>query len=214
MDIYEARKLVCDSGKKLLKDGLVAGTWGNVSCRIDSERMVITPSGISYDELTPEDMVLMDLNDLSYEGKLKPSSEKGMHAAIYKAKKEVNGIIHTHSLYASIVAAKGVEVTPYVEDTAMILGSSVKVVKHAFTGSAELNNGVVAALDNRFAAILQNHGAVCVGRDMKEAFAACHILEKSCQIFINICLLGGGEDIPVDLAEKFRDGYLNYYQNK
>ena len=214
MDIIEIQKLVADSGKRLKDEGLVAGTWGNISHRIDHDRMAITPSGISYDELTPDSIAAVNIDDLSYEGPLKPSTEINMHAAIYKAKKEVNAIVHSHSLYASIVAAKGEEVPPYIEDMAQVIGPSIKVAKHALTGTPELAERVIAALDNRYGAILQNHGAVCVGRDMKEAFAACHILEKSCQIFIFMKLLGGGQPLPPEHAQGFRSYYLNNYQKK
>jgi L-fuculose-phosphate aldolase len=214
MTISEIQRLVCESGQRLQREGLVAGTWGNISQRIDSDWMAITPSGISYEELTPDNIVIANIHDLTYKGNLKPSAEISMHAAILKNIKEVNAVIHNHSLYASIVAAKGLEVPPYIEDMAQVIGASVRIVEHALTGSPELSEGVVKALDNRYAAILQNHGAVCIGRDMKEAFAACHILEKSCQIFINIQLLGGGKALSPEYAEGFRDYYLNHYQKK
>jgi len=212
MDIAEIQKLVYDSGKKLIAEGLVTGTWGNISYRIDSDWMAITPSGIGYDELSPGDVVIANIHDLSYEGELKPSTEIKMHAAILKVKKEVNAVIHNHSPYASIIAACGEEVPPYTEDMAQVLGPSIKVVKHALTGTPELAEGVLSALDNRFGAILQNHGAVCVGRDMKEAFAACHIMEKSCRISIFVQILGGGRALSMEQAESFRAYYLNNYQ--
>ena len=214
VDISEIQKLVYDSGMKLINDGLVAGTWGNVSHRIDAGFMAITPSGISYDELSPESIAVVNIHDLSYKGELKPSTEANMHALIYKAKKEINAVIHFHPFYGSIAAAKGEEVPPYIEDMAQIIGPSIKVAKHALTGTMELAEGALAALDNRFGALLANHGAVCAGRDMKEAFAACHILEKSCQVFIFMKLLGGGKALSFEQAEGLRDFYLNNYQKK
>ena len=214
MNVNEIRELVCKSGLRLMNEGLIAGTWGNISNRIDADTMVITPSGISYDELTPDDMVIANIHDLSYEGQRKPSSELNMHASIYKEKSEINAVIHNHSLYGSIVAARDKEVPPYIEDMAQVIGPSIRVVKHAITGTPELSEGVLKALDNRYGAIMQNHGAVCIGRDMKEAFAACHILEKSCQIFVYLELMGGGICLPEKYAEGFRDYYLNNYQKK
>jgi len=214
MDIIEIQRLVCVSGKRLLAEGLVAGVWGNISHRVDDDLMAITPSGMSYNELSPEDIVLANIHDLSYSGKLKPSSEIRMHAAILKAKKEVNAVIHNHSPYACIIAARGVEVPPYTEDMAQIIGPTIKVAKHALTGTPELAIGVLAALDNRYGVILENHGAVCMGRDMKEAFAACHVLEKSCQISVFVQLLGGGNPLPPECAEDCRSFYLNSYQRK
>jgi len=214
MDTLKIQKLVADSGKMLLAGGLVAGTWGNISHRIDSDYMAITPSGISYDEITPEKIVIANVRDLSFKGDIAPSSEINMHAEIYKSKKEVNAVIHSHSLYASIVAAVGEEVPPYTEDMAQIIGPSIRIAKHALTGTPELAERVLAALEKRYGAILENHGALCVGRDMKEAFAACHILEKACQIFITVKLIGGGKALSEEDAKSLRDYYLNNYQKR
>lgn len=214
MDKMKAAELVCDSGRRLLKENLVAGTWGNISCKVDENHIVITPSGIKYEDLTPEDMVLVNINDLSCEGSLKPSSETPIHAAVYKDRSEVTAIVHNHSLYASVIAACQERVLPYIGDMAMILGPDVRVTEHAWTGSKELCDQVVSGLKDRFAVILKSHGAICVGRDMEEAFIACHILEKSCQIQINVNMIGGGSALSLEEAEVYRDKYLNVYQKK
>ena len=214
MDIEKAAKLVCESGKRLLKENLVAGTWGNISLRIDESHIVITPSGINYENLSPKDMVLINMDDLSYEGNLKPSGETPIHASIYKDRKEVNAIVHNHSLYASIIAASQKRVLPYIGDMAMILGPDVRVTEHAWTGSKELCEVAVKGLEDRFAVILQSHGAICVGRDMEEAFIACHILEKACQIQVNVEMIGGGKALSPKEAQIYRDKYLNVYQKK
>ena len=91
--VDEAREIVCKTGTRLVELGLVPGTWGNVSLRIDGDRMAITPSGRDYGEMKPEDIVLVDLSSGSYEGP-KPSNEKILHGQIYLARKEVNAVIH------------------------------------------------------------------------------------------------------------------------
>ena len=101
----EARKLVIEAGLKLAEKKLIARTWGNISARISKEEFVITPSGRSYETLRPEDLVVVRVKDCSYDGPVKPSSEKGVHAAAYGLRSEVNFIIHTHQYYASAVAA-------------------------------------------------------------------------------------------------------------
>ena len=212
MNIETARKLVCDSGKKLLGMGLVAGTWGNVSHRIDENCMVVTPSGIPYEILRDEDMSVVLLDDLTYTGK-KPSSESPMHAAIYKARPEVNAIIHFHSLYACTASVLGQDILPYLEDMAQIIGASIRITQHAITGSKELTANVLEALPGRFATLLENHGAVCLGRDMDEAFAAGLITEKACHAQILINQSGGGTPLPPEHAQAFHDYYLNMYQN-
>ena len=90
MDILEAKKIVVEAGKKLVETGLIARTWGNVSCRISDTQFVITPSGRDYISLTPDDIVTVNLYDLAYEGDIKPSSEKGLHAQCYILRPEVN----------------------------------------------------------------------------------------------------------------------------
>ena len=176
--------------------------------------MIITPSGISYEDLKPADMVMVNIETLEYEGKLKPSSESSIHAEIYKVYKDINAVVHNHSVNASIIAATGQRVRPYIADMAMILGPDVRSVEHAMPGSDKLRDGVIKALDGRYAAILKNHGALCVGRDMEEAFTACHLLEKSCKIQINVELLGGGDFLTDEEANIYRNRYLNVYQKK
>ncbi len=213
MNIGEAKKRVCDGGKALLEKNLVAATWGNVSCRIDENTMAITPSGIPYEMLTPDDMTIVKIQDLSYEGK-KPSSEAPMHAALYQNRPEVNAIIHFHSLYACTASVLGEDVPPYLEDMAQIVGASIRVCKHALTGSPELVKAVLENLDGRFATLLANHGAVCLGRDMEEAFAAGLITEKACHAHLMIKTIGGGTPLDSTLAEKFHEYYLNTYQKR
>ena len=214
MDVLEARELICKSGQRLLRDHLVAGTWGNISCKLDDKHMIITPSGISYEDLRPENMVMVNIETLKYEGNLKPSSESSIHAEIYKVYKDINAVVHNHSVNASIIAATGQKVRPYIADMAMILGPDVRSVEHAMPGSDQLRDGVIKALDGRYAVILKNHGALCVGRDMEEAFTACHLLEKSCKIQINVELLGGGDPLTEEEANIYRNRYLNVYQKK
>ena len=98
MDINKAKEIVVMAGKKLVESGLIARTWGNVSCRVSDTQFVITPSGRAYETLTPEEIVLVNISDLSYEGDIKPSSEKGIHAEAYKHRHDVNFVIHTHQI--------------------------------------------------------------------------------------------------------------------
>ena len=105
MEILEAKNLVIEAGKKLVKTGLIARTWGNVSCRVSPTQFVITPSGRAYETLTPDEIVLVNIADCSYEGNIKPSSEKGIHASVYEMRPEMDFVIHTHQPYASAAAA-------------------------------------------------------------------------------------------------------------
>jgi len=196
MTIEEAKQLVCESGKKLLSEGLVTGTWGNVSVKVDEHTMVITPSGRKYEELTPEEMVVVNIFPLEYEGGIKPSSELKLHAEIYKQRKHITAVIHTHQQHASAVAAARREVPPILDDMCQIIGPSVRVADYALPNTKKIVKNTMKALDGRFAALLANHGAVCIGRDMEEAFMVAQVLEKTCYAFIEAEFLGGAKGIP------------------
>ena len=120
MDIQAAKELVIKAGKEVVASGLIARTWGNISCRIDDKQFVITPSGRAYEDLTPDEIVLVNIEDLAYDGDVKPSSEKGIHAEAYKLRPEVNFVIHTHQMQASVVSALGFDINAVSEKSAAV----------------------------------------------------------------------------------------------
>lgn len=184
MDMKAAREIVLLAGLKLLRSGLVSGTWGNVSQRIDDKLLVITPSGKDYETLSANDIVVVNINTMEFEGKLKPSSECKLHAELYKTRDDINAIIHTHSLYASIVAAARKEIPCMSSEMLEILGATIPVTKYAISGSERLLKNTVNTIGNRNAILLANHGSFCVGKDMGSAFTCCEILEQSCRSYI------------------------------
>lgn len=185
MDINQAKKIVCDAGKRLLQEGLVARTWGNVSVKVNDRQMVITPSGRKYDELTPEDMVLVDIYTLKYEGTLKPSSELKLHCEVYKTRPHIGSVIHTHQLYASIVAAAQRDVEVLDPEHQRILGASViKAAPYALPNTKKITVDTANAIENSNAALMSNHGVVCIGKDLEDAFVVARTLEAACALFI------------------------------
>jgi len=213
MDEAQARTIVCEAGVRLVKTGLVSGTWGNVSQRIGAHHMAVTPSGADYLSLTPDDIVIVNLKDGSYEG-AKPSAEKRLHMAIYNARKDVTAVIHTHAVNASTVAAARREIPPILDDLAQIVGPSVRVADYALPGTKRTVKGALKALKGRNAALLANHGAVCVGRSMEEAFVCCEVLEKACKAFIEAEFLGGAKAIGRFDAHLMHQYYLRKYSKK
>jgi L-fuculose-phosphate aldolase len=186
MDIAEARAHVCASGKRLLQEGLVARTWGNVSVRISTTHMVITPSGRPYAELTPEDMVVVNFYDLSFTGTIKPSSELKLHCEVYKNRPHIAACIHTHQMYASIVAAAQQDVI--VSDPAhqLILGAAViKAAPYALPNSKKITFGTEKAIGSANAALMANHGCVCIGANLEDVFTVCKTLEDACALYIS-----------------------------
>ena len=211
MNESTARILVCEAGKRLLRENLVSGTWGNLSLRLDGDRMVITPSGKPYESLGPEDMVVVSYKTLEWSGEVKPSSELKLHAAIYQERKEINAVIHTHQANASTVAAAGREVPPILDDMAQIIGPSVRVAEYALPNTRRIVRKTIYALRGRNAALMANHGAVCIGRDMEEAFVVCQVLEKACKSFIEAEFLGGTKHIGYVEAWMMHKYYLLKY---
>ncbi|SKA98258.1 L-ribulose-5-phosphate 4-epimerase [Caloramator quimbayensis] len=212
--VIKLRHKLCEGGLRLLESGLVSGTWGNLSLRINNDYMIITPSGIPYKSLKPEDMVIVNINDLSYDGELNPSGESGLHAEIYKNRKEINAVIHTHSQSACTVAASRLQVPPLLDDMAQIIGPSIRVADYAIPGTKKLIKNTIKALKGRNGVLLANHGAVCIGRSLNEAFTACEILEKSCKTFIEAKLLEKG--VPLGKFESYvmHQYFLKKYSKK
>lgn len=214
MNEAEARVQLHEAGLRLLKEGLVSRTWGNVSCRLDGDWFLVTPSGRNYEDLTPEEMVVMNCKTLEYKGNIKPSSEGKVHAEVLRTRKDVNAVIHTHQTNASVVAAARREVPPILDDQAQILGPTVRVADYALPSTKKMVKACVKALKGRKAALMANHGAICVGEDLEDAFVACLVLEKACKAFIEAEFLGGAKSINIFEAHIMHQFYLRKYSKK
>jgi L-fuculose-phosphate aldolase len=213
MEIEEAKRIVCEAGKRLIANSLVGGTWGNISCRVTDTRMAITPSGMSYETLTPDDIAIVDFGseEVTWEGKHKPSAELKLHIAIYRERKNIGAVIHSHSMNASTVAVAQREVPPILDDMVQIIGPTIRVAEYALPSTKKIVKKTMAALKGRNAALMANHGAVCIGRDMEEAFTCTFVLEKSCKAFIEAEFLGGAKTISKFEAHLMRQYYLRKY---
>lgn len=209
MSIENIKKQVIKAGKRIVAEGLVAGTWGNISIRIDKNSMAITPSGGDYLNLIPEDITIVNF-DGSYQGP-KPSSEKKLHIQIYKERKEINAVIHTHSMNASTVAAARRSVPAILDDVAQIIGPGIRVADYALPSTKKIVKVTIKALKGRMAALMANHGAICLGRSIEEALVCCTVLEKGCKAFIEAEFLGGAKSIHKFEAVIMHQYYLRKY---
>jgi L-fuculose-phosphate aldolase len=208
----KAREKVARAGARMARAGLVVGTWGNVSYRVSHEDLAaITPSGMPYDALMPRDIVVVDLKGNVVEGERKPSTELELHLAIYRARPEVCAVMHTHSVFASAMAAARMPIPPMVEDLAQIIGGEVPVAEYGPAGSRELAGKVVEALGESNAVLLANHGMVGVGVDLEEAFNVCQIVEKAAQIYLWASLAGTPVALSRSEVVKLRKDYLTVY---
>lgn len=209
------RKKVVEKGKEILAGNLTIGTWGNISSRISGEDYIaITPTGMSYEVLTPQDIVVLDLDGNIIDGTRKPSIEVPLHLSIYQARKDVQAIIHTHSAYATAMAVARKEIPGAIEDLVQIVGGNVRVNQYALPGTEELGVNTVKALEGRNAVLLANHGVLGVGRDLDEALKVCQVVEKSAQIILFAQLLGGAVELSQEDIDGMRNFYLQVYGQK
>ena len=184
IDQRQAKELVVRAGMELVRSGLIARTWGNVSCRIDDSTFAITPSGRAYETLTPDDIVICKVSDASYEGDIKPSSEKGIHALVYQKYFDIGFVIHTHQTAASAISITKMDKMPPLGRD--LLGDGVPIAAYGLPGTKKLRRGVANALEKCTgkAVILAHHGALCFGCDYNETFDVAQKLEAACFDFL------------------------------
>ena len=197
---------VAETARKMLSLGLVSGTSGNVSLRLVphdnlGELMAMTPMGTAYGTLADDDIAVVDFDVEPVEGDLPPSSESLLHTAIYRARSDAGAVIHTHSVFSGVAAVSGLEIPPIIDEMMVVIGGPVKVSQYAFPGSQELAENVCAALGERGAALIKNHGAVGVGRDLEEALNVCALLERAAQVFVYSTLLGRVNTLPPEVVD-------------
>ncbi|MCR4660437.1 MAG: class II aldolase/adducin family protein, partial [Clostridia bacterium] len=173
----ELRQLVKDSGVKLLEENLVQGTWGNISVRLDEDNMLVTPTGLDYNHLTPEDMPIVQISDPDnwHDGK-KPTSERKIHAAVLESRPEINACIHSHPVFATIMASCRMPLPAFNDELKNVMGGDVFVGSYGLPGTKKLKEGTVMALQGRNACFMANHGVFCVGKTMEEAFDVLRLL--------------------------------------
>lgn len=170
----EARKIVIRAGLRLLESGLIARTWGNISARISEDEFIITPSGLAYETLKEEQLVKVKVSDLSYEGNIKPSSEKGIHAEAYRLRPQAQFVIHTHQFYATAVGVTG-------KDPGL---DYAKTAKYGMPSTGKLKKACADVIrDNPMcnAVLMTRHGALCIGGSYDEAFEIAGRLEEDCK---------------------------------
>ncbi len=174
----ELKKEICKTMKRLFDRGLISALGGNISARLPgANEFWITPSGVFKGELTPEDLIKIDLNGKVIEGFLRPSVETPFHAMIYRKRADVNAVIHSHNPIATGLALAGIQIQPLTIEAAVVL-RRVKVVPWAFPGTDKLAKLIGEYVEGARALILMNHGVVGVGSNLLEAEAIVETLEE------------------------------------
>ena len=197
---------------ELPKNELVKWTGGNVSARDpESGLVVIKPSGVLYDELRPEDHVVVNLEGEIVEGSLKPSSDTASHLYIYRNRPDVNGVVHTHSPYATAFAAVGQPIPVYLTAIADEFGGPIPCAGFALIGGEEIGQQVVEHIGTSAAVLLKNHGVFTIGPTVRDAVKAAVMVEDVARAVWLALQLGQPDEIPAEDVAKLHDRYMNVY---
>jgi L-ribulose-5-phosphate 4-epimerase len=216
--VEAARAEVCALHAALVSNGLVAWTSGNVSARVrapdtGADLMVIKPSGIAYDDLTPESMVVCDLDGTRVEGGYQPSSDTTSHAYVYRHMDHVGGVVHTHSTYATAWAARGEAIPCVITAMADEFGGEIPVGPFALIGGDEIGRGVVATLDGHRspAVLMRSHGVFAVGGTARDAVKAAVMCEDAARTVHIARALGEPPPLPADQIDALHRRYTTEY---
>jgi len=213
-EVERVRRVVSDLHAELPRWELVVWTAGNVSQRLTTaDLFVIKPSGVSYDELTPESMVVCDLDGNLVDGDRSPSSDTAAHAYVYKHMPEVGGVVHTHSTYATAWAARGEEIPCVLTMMADEFGGPIPVGPFALIGDDSIGRGIVETLrtSRSKAVLMQNHGPFTVGKDARAAVKTAVMCEEVARTIHVARQLGEPLPIPQADVDRLYDRYQNVY---
>lgn len=208
----ELKQVVVDTGLAMLKEGLTVGTWGNFSARDPETGLIyITPSGMDYHIITPDDIVVLDSSVNVVDGFRVPSVEKVMHVSVYNARPDVNAVIHTHPLYSTVLGVNGMELPGISEDFVQIVADKMVCSEYALPGTPELARNVVKAMGDRNGVLLPNHGTLVAGADMPSAITICQVVEKTAHIYIMALSIGTPNLISMEDILAMQDYARNKY---
>lgn len=183
-----ARESIAELGRRLVADRLVVGTAGNISARV-GEHVAVTPSGVAYDRLTAADVGVHALTGERVEGVLAPTSELPLHLAVYAARPDAGAIVHTHSLAATALSCL-VDEVPAVHYYVSLFGGPPRVSPYAEYGTSALADAAVAALADRTACLLGNHGGLTIGATLEQAYERALYLEWLCEVALRVLSSG------------------------
>jgi L-ribulose-5-phosphate 4-epimerase len=213
-DLEAIRAEVCALHAELPRNGLVVWTTGNLSARVpDADLMVIKPSGVGYDDLRPETMVVCDLHGEVVEGALAPSSDAATHGYIYRQMPEIGGVVHSHSAYATAWAIHGEAIPCAMTSMADEFGGEIPIGPFALIGDEEIGRGVVDTLaDHRSRAVLmRSHGVFAIGEGPRDALKAAVMCEDAARIVHLARALGPVDSLSPESIDALHHRYQNVY---
>jgi L-ribulose-5-phosphate 4-epimerase len=197
---------------ELPKNNLVAWTSGNVSGRDpQTSLVVIKPSGIRYEDLRPENMVVVDLDGSVVEGRHKPSSDTFAHVYVYRHRPDVNGVVHTHSTFATAWAAVGKPILPVLTAICDEFGGPIPVGAYAKIGGDEIGREIIRSIGSSPAILMKNHGVFTIGRTPTEAVKAAVMVEDVARTVFYALQLGQPDEIPEEEVARAHKRYVDEY---
>jgi L-fuculose-phosphate aldolase len=176
------KEAVLAGAKKMLADGLVEGTSGNISGRLEGGLVCMTPSSLSYEDMTLDDLVVTDLDGNVVEGHRSPTTEKDLHLSAMRLYPEIGCVIHTHAVYATMFALAHEPIPAVIEEVVVYIGGDVPCCDYKGTGSADLGDEVASKLADRGAALLANHGLVTCAATPEKALHNAALVERTAKI--------------------------------
>lgn len=212
MALITQRDELLEAVKEMDRLGLVSGSSGNASVRIDvpgsPNAFLVTPAGLPYPPMTSDQLVAVDddLNPIDGDGV--PSSESLLHLAIYRARPDINAVMHTHSVHATALGVAGQPLPPIVDELVVYVGGQVEIAKYGFPGTEALAQAGVEALGDRRAVLIPHHGMFAVSDTVSEALRVCALVERVAQVFINAETIGRTKEVPEESSKAERRMYL------
>ena len=215
MRLESLRREVCAMNLELPRQGLVTWTSGNVSGRdAESGYVVIKPSGVRYDDLAPENMVVVDLDGNVVEGPLKPSVDTATHLYVYRHRSDVGGVVHTHSAYATSFALLGESIPVYLTAMADEFGTAIPCGAYCQIGGEQIGQEIIRSIGASPSILIQNHGVFAVGKNAEGAVKAAVMTEDVAKTVHLALLRGKPEPLPPDEVDRAHRAYLEHYGQK
>ena len=209
----ELRRDLARFGRLLYRLGFMPGTSGNLSVRLDASRLLVTPTGVSKFLLRPADMVIVDLEGKQLDGYRKMTSEVSMHLAVYRHRKDVAAVVHSHPPIATAFACVGRGLDEMLCQEAVMTLGVVPLATYAATGTEEVAASLAPFIPDHDAILLANHGAVCCGRTLLEAFQKMETVEHLANITLVAHQLGAPRTLEHEQIKQLRDAKTRYLQN-
>ncbi|WP_254061842.1 class II aldolase/adducin family protein [Granulicella sp. L60] len=209
----ELRRDLCRFSRLLHRLGFMPGTSGNLSVRLDRERLLVTPTGMSKFQLRPDDMVIVDLEGRHLEGARKVTSEVSMHLTVYHFRDDVGAVIHSHPPIATAFACAGRGLEQMLCQEAVMTLGVVPLARYATTGTGEVAASLVPYIPGHDAILLANHGAVAYGGTLLQAFQRMETVEHLAQIELVAHQLGAARTLKQEQIKELHDAKARYLMN-